>query len=55
MARGVGYSNELPWQAGAALVALPTVGLSVKYVKEALSWTEDEDDGAGFEAISSSF
>jgi putative membrane protein len=42
MARGVGYSDALPWQAGAAPVGLAVVGLGAKYVKEALDWTEDE-------------
>lgn len=42
MTRGVGYMEGLPWQAGAAPVALATIGLGVKYTKEALSWTEDE-------------
>jgi uncharacterized membrane protein len=42
MARGVGYADWLPWQAGAAPALLATAGLSVKYVKEALSWSDDE-------------
>ena len=41
MARGVAYADNMPWQAGAAPVALVSLGLSVKYVKEALTW-EDE-------------
>ena len=41
MSRGVGYADGLPWQAGAAPVALATLGLGFKYTKEALSWTED--------------
>jgi len=42
MSRGVGYMDSLPWQAGAAPVGLAVVGLGYKYVKEALTWTEDE-------------
>ena len=41
MARGVAYAENMPWQAGAAPVALVSLGLSVKYVKEALSWTNE--------------
>ena len=44
MARGVGYSEDFPWQAGAAPVALAAGGLGFKYAKEALSW---EEDGGG--------
>ncbi|KAJ1405903.1 hypothetical protein B484DRAFT_337689 [Ochromonadaceae sp. CCMP2298] len=40
MARGVGYTEWLPWQAGAAPVALGVFGLTFKYVKEALDWKE---------------
>jgi putative membrane protein len=40
MARGVGYWNDLPWPAGAALVILPSAGLTYKYVKEAMTWQE---------------
>jgi len=43
MSRGVGYMDWLPWQAGAAPVALTVLGLSFKYVKEALEWDEDDD------------
>jgi hypothetical protein len=42
MSRGVAYSEGMPWQAGAGPVALVSLGLSVKYVKEALTWTEDD-------------
>ncbi|KAL3810774.1 hypothetical protein ACHAXA_011786 [Cyclostephanos tholiformis] len=35
MARGVGYSEEFPWQAEAALAAVVFLGLSFKYLKEA--------------------
>lgn len=40
MARGVGYLDWLPWQAGAAPALLAFGGLSFKYVKEALDWEE---------------
>jgi uncharacterized membrane protein len=46
MARGVGYADWFPWQAGAALVALTLGGLGYRYVKEALDWTEDAIEGA---------
>ena len=42
MARGIGYGDgAFPWQAGAGGVALVSTALTVKYVKEALTW-EDE-------------
>lgn len=41
MARGVLYSDYIPWQAGAGVSALVFGGLSFKYIKEALQWTED--------------
>jgi len=41
MARGVAFQESMPWQAGAAPVALVSLALSVKYVKEAITW-EDE-------------
>jgi len=40
MARGVGYADWFPWQAGAAFVAISFGGLGFKYVKEALDWQE---------------
>jgi len=40
MARGIGYMDDFPWQAGAGVTGLTLVGLSVKYVKEALDWEE---------------
>ena len=46
MSRGVGYMGTMPWQAGAAPVALAVVGGGVKYAKEALSW--EEKDGAKY-------
>lgn len=41
MARGVGYSQDIPWQAEAALAALVFGGLSFKYVKEALTFEDN--------------
>jgi len=43
MSRGIFYTEALPWQAGAAPVAAATLFLSVKYLKEALDWKEDEN------------
>jgi len=43
MARGVGYADWLPWQAGAAPAALALGGLGYKYVKEALDWQEEAE------------
>ena len=40
MARGVAYADWLPWQAGAAPVALALGGFGYKYAKEALDWQE---------------
>lgn len=40
MARGVGYNESFPWQAGAAAVALSVFGLGYKYIKEALEFEE---------------
>lgn len=42
MSRGVAYADGMPWQLGAAPVALTLFGLSYKYVKEALTWSEDD-------------
>jgi hypothetical protein len=36
MARGVGYSDTLTWQVGAAPAVLALTGLGFKYVREAL-------------------
>lgn len=41
MARGVGYSQDIPWQGEAALAALVFAGLSFKYVKEALTFEDN--------------
>ena len=41
MARGVGYSNDIPWQAEAALAALVFGGLSFKYIKEAVTFEDN--------------
>lgn len=40
MARGVGYSNAIPWQFEAGTTALIFSGLSFKYIKEALDFKE---------------
>lgn len=41
MARGVGYSADIPWQGEAALAALVFGGLSFKYVKEAITFEDN--------------
>jgi uncharacterized membrane protein len=41
MARGVAYSEDIPWEAEAALAALIFVGASFKYLKEAFSFEDD--------------
>ena len=41
MARGVGYAQDIPWQAEAALAALVFGGLSFKYIKEALTFEDN--------------
>jgi putative membrane protein len=46
MARGVGYSADFPWQAEAGLAAVVFLGLSFKYVKEALTF---EDSNSSIE------
>jgi hypothetical protein len=44
MARGVGYSNSIPWQATATATATATAaifaGLSFKSIKESLTFEE---------------
>lgn len=40
MARGVGYSEDIPWQAEAGLAALVFAGLSFKYLKEAFTFED---------------
>ena len=40
MARGIGYSESIPWQAEAGGVALVFGGLAFKYVREALTFEE---------------
>jgi putative membrane protein len=42
MSRGVLYTESIPWQAGAGVLAVSFGGLAFKYVKEALTWVEDE-------------
>jgi hypothetical protein len=41
MARGVGYSEDIPWQAEAGLAALIFAGASFKYLKEAFSFKDN--------------
>lgn len=41
MARGVGYSQDFPWQAEAALAAVVFLGLSFKYLKEAFAFEDN--------------
>ncbi|KAL3774906.1 hypothetical protein ACHAW5_009125 [Stephanodiscus triporus] len=41
MARGVGYSEDFPWQAEAALAAVAFLGLSFKYLTEAFAFEDD--------------
>ena len=41
MARGVGYNDGFPWQAGAASTGLTLLGSGFFYAKQALSLTED--------------
>ena len=41
MSRGILFQQEMDWHLGAAPVALASAGLGFKYVKEALTWTED--------------
>lgn len=43
MARGVFYTNDIPWQIGACVSVIVFGGLSYKYVREALTWTEEEE------------
>ena len=40
MARGIAYSDAIPWQAEAAVTGLVTAGLSYKYIKESLSFQD---------------
>jgi hypothetical protein len=45
MSRGVAAgSGDFPWQIGAVPTGLAVVGLGFKYVKEALQWTEDDEN-----------
>jgi putative membrane protein len=41
MARGVAYSDSIPWQGEAGLAAAVFAGLSFKYIKEALTFEDD--------------
>lgn len=40
MARGVLYSESIPWQVEAGLAAAVFAGLSYKYLKEAFTWED---------------
>jgi len=43
MSRGVGYTEAIPIEIiGPALTGVTAAGLSFKYIKEALTWSEDE-------------
>lgn len=44
MARGVGYVQWFPWEAGAASATLALGTFGFKYVKEALDWSEGGDE-----------
>ena len=41
MSRGVGYTDNFPWQVEAAFVPIVLVSLGTKYIREALDWRED--------------
>lgn len=41
MARGVSYSNDFPWPAGAAFATIVFLGSGFFYAKQALSWNDD--------------
>lgn len=49
MARGVGYSEDFPWQIEAGLAALVFAGASAKYVLEVLNWSDEPDDERAME------
>jgi len=42
MARGVGYMEDFPWQAGAGVAAVFLLGSGFLYGKQALTWEEPE-------------
>jgi hypothetical protein len=45
MSRGVLYGGgDFPWQVGTGLVVLTFGGAGYKYAKEALTWSEEDDD-----------
>lgn len=47
MSRGVLYlGDDFPWQAGAGFVVVTFGGFAFKYVKEALTWSDDDDESA---------
>lgn len=41
MSRGIGYTDSIPWQAGAVVTVTLFVGLGAKYVFEAVNWKEE--------------
>ena len=41
MSRGILFQQEMDWRLGAVPVALASAGLGFKYVKEAVTWSED--------------
>ena len=43
MARGVGYNDMIPWQVEAGLAVVVFGGASFKYVKEVLTWSDDDE------------
>ena len=44
MSRGVWYWQDFPWQVGLVLSIAATGGSFYLYGKQALTWTEDEED-----------
>ena len=44
MSFGVGFSPEFPWQIGAVVSILATVGSFWYYAKQALNWSEQKED-----------
>jgi len=44
MARGVWYWDDFPWPIGLALAIAATVGSFYLYAKQALTWTDNEEE-----------